>query len=408
MFNDSQNSKALHEVMNEVLWNCGLQVNGIDVGIPFMCGAPGGGKTASIHYLSKMYDFGIVSTHLALKPIEETGGIPQFDSIIIDGKQVLGTVWSFPDIMKILYEKSNAVQANYQAKIAGKSEAEIKQITPPIVIWLLDDAHLLGPIHMGLLYELFTERSLRSYQIPKNCAMMMAGNTSSKSGAKSMFSAIINRCVMMPVYTDFVGWKNNFAIPNNVHAAVVSFLGNVQYQKFFHEEEQVDVAWGSPRSWTRFANEIKTREDARKSIISTDTCLYLGTGYVGKEGASEFATYYKIYSEFDIDDILTNYKNYSLPVEPVKSYALAYALTTNYIGRSDRDKFLPNISYLISLFMKDASELSIMMIKEMKQSEKLLKKNLVGKIISQIQKTEPDLVRETLKEVIDLTSDMGE
>jgi len=119
---------------------------------------------------------------------------------------------------------------------------------------------------MGLLYELFTERTLRGYQIPKNCAMMMAGNASSKSGAKSMFSAIINRCVMMPVYTDFDGWKTNFALREDVkvHAAVVSFLGNSQYQKFFHEEEQVDVAWGSPRSWTRFANEIKSREEAHK------------------------------------------------------------------------------------------------------------------------------------------------
>ena len=47
--------------------------------------------------------------------------------------------------------------------------------------------------------------------------------------------------------------------------------------------------------------------------------------------------------------------------------------------------------------------------KEMRQAEKIIgKKNIVGKIISQIQKSEPDLVRETLKDVIDLTSDMGE
>jgi len=392
MFNDSQNSKALHEVINEVLWNCHLQTQGIDVGIPFICGAPGGGKTASIHYLSKEYGFGVVSTHIALKPIEETGGIPQFDTIMINGKPVLGTIWSFPDIMKTLYDMS-----------------ELKKDS--IVVWLLDDAHLLSPIHMGLLYELFTERSLRGYQIPKNCAMVMAGNTSSKSGAKSMFSAIINRCVLMPVYTDFNGWKNNFALKEEtrVHPAFVSFLGHQQYQKFFHEEEQVDVAWGSPRSWTRFANEVKLREEFHKKIISTDVCLYLGTGYVGKEGASEFTTYYKIYSEFDIDNILANYKEYNLPPDNVKMYALAYALTTNYIGRSDRDKFLPNISHLIGLFMKEASELSIMMIKEIRQFEKISnKKNILNKIIMQLQKTEPDLTRSTLKEIVDITSDSGE
>ena len=391
MFNDSQNSKALPDVINEVLWNCHLQTQGIDVGIPFVCGAPGGGKTASIHYLSKEYGFGVVSTHLALKPIEETGGIPQFDTIMINGKPVLGTIWSFPDIMKTLYELS-------------------EQKKDSIIIWLLDDAHLLSPIHMGLLYELFTERSLRSYKIPNNCAMVMAGNTSSKSGAKSMFSAIVNRCVLMPVYTEFNGWKMNFALKEEtrVHPAFVSFLGNEKYQKFFHEEEQVDVAWGSPRSWTRFANEVKSREEYHKKIISTDTCLYLGSGYVGKEGASEFSTYYKIYSEFDIDNILANYKEYQLPDDRVKTYALAFALTTNYVGRTDRDKFLPNISHLIGLFMKDASELSIMIIKEIRQFEKVSnKKNILNKIIMQLQKTEPELTRNTLKDIVDITSDMG-
>jgi hypothetical protein len=214
----------------------------------------------------------------------------------------------------------------------------------------------------------------------------------------------------MPVYTDFNGWKNNFALKeeNKIHPAFVSFLGNLQYQKFFHEEEQVDVAWGSPRSWTRFSNEVKSREEYYKKIISTDTCLYIGSGYVGKEGASEFATYYKIYSEFDIDNILTDYKNYQLPTDSVKTYALAYALTTNYIGRSDRDKFLPNISHLIGLFMKEASELSIMIIKEIRQFEKVAnKKNILNKIIVQLQKTEPDLTRSVLKEIVDITSDMG-
>lgn len=391
MFDNSQNSRALHEVINEVLWNCSLQTQGKDVGIPFICGAPGGGKTASIQYLGKEYGFGVVSTHLALKPIEETGGIPQFDTLMINGKPVLGTIWSFPDIMKVLYELS-----------------ELKKDS--IIVWLLDDAHLLSPLHMGLLYELFTERSLRGYQIPENCAMVMAGNTSSKSGAKSMFSAIVNRCIMMPVHTDFNGWKINFALKeeSSVHPAIISFLGNAQYQKFFHEDEQVDTAWGSPRSWTRYATEIKSREDYYKRVISTDTCLYLGSGYVGKEGASEFTTYYKIYSEFDINNILANYKEYQLPDDPVKRYALAYALTTDYIGRKDRDQFLPNISHLIGLFMKEAAELSIMVIKEIRQFEKVSKKkNILNKIIINLQKTEPDLTRTTLKEITDINLDSG-
>jgi hypothetical protein len=384
-----QDSKPLHEVINYVVENCYLQVSNVDVGTPFICGAPGGGKTASLHHLSKQFGFNVLSTHLALKPLEETGGIPQFERITINGIDLLGTIWSFPDIMKKLYELS--------------------ETTEKILVWLLDDAHLLSTIHMGLLYELLTERTLRSYKIPQNCAIVMAGNTSNKSGAKTMFSAIVNRCILMPVHTDFNSWKTGFALRDdiNLHAGVISFLGNTQYQKFFHEEEQVDTAWGSPRSWTRFANEIFARETWYKKIITSDTCLYLGSGYVGKEGASEFTTYYKIYSEFDIDNIFANFTGFTLPEDGVKKYALAYALTVNYIGREDRSKHLPGMSFLISLYMKDSPELAIMIIKEMRQLEKSLnKKNIVNNIILQIQKIEPELARAVLKEVIELTSSM--
>jgi hypothetical protein len=277
-----------------------------------------------------------------------------------------------------------------------------------MVIWFLDDSHLLSPMHMALLYELFTERSLRGYKIPKNCAMVMAGNTSVKSGAKVLFSAIINRCVVMPIYTDFNGWKNNFALKKNIHPAVLSFLGNSQYQKFFHEEEQVNSPWGSPRSWSRFSNELAVREKMTNKLVNTNTCLYLGTGYVGKEGASEFTTYYKIFSEFDMADIIANYESYTLPDEIVKKYAFSYALTNFYLGKTDRDKITSNVSYLVGLFMKESPELAIMIIKEIRQYEKSQnKKNILNKLIFNLQKNEPALTRELLKDLVDISSDDG-
>ena len=360
----TKGAKALHEVVSLVVENCYLQVRGYDVGTPFICGAPGGGKTASLHYLSTQYNFGVLSTHLALKPLEETGGIPQFENIIINGKPMLGTIWSFPDIMKALYYLASETK---KVKVKNaKGEEEIKD-EPKLTIWLLDDSHLLSPVHMALLYELLTERTLRGYKLPSNVAIVMAGNTSNKSGAKTIFSAIINRCVMMPVYTDFDGWKTNYALTEgtNVHPSVISFLGHNQYRKYFHEEEQVDQAWGSPRSWTRFARELAIREQWYNKTISSDICSYLGTGYVGKEGASDFVLYYKVYSEFDIDTILMDATNYELPNDAVKRYALAYALITNYIGKEDRSKYTQNLAYLIDLFMIHAPELSIMMLKEM-------------------------------------------
>lgn len=364
-----ENAISLSQAIKLAVENCYLQIQGFDVGIPFIRGAPGGGKTASIHALSNEYNFGVLSCHLALKPIEETGGIPQFEQIVIDGQNLLGTVWSFPDILKKLYE------------ISSQKE---------MVIWLLDDSHLLSPIHMALLYELFTERTLRGYKIPKNCSIIMAGNTSSKAGAKSLFSAIVNRVIFMPVFTDFNDWKRNYAIKSeeNIHPSVLSFLSNSKFSRFFHEEEKIDEPWGSPRSWTRFGRELLIREHWNKGQIPTDICLYLASGYVGKEAGSEFSIYYKLYSEYDIQKILQNYKEFEVPEDLTKKYAIIYSLLTFYMSPQFNSKLLPNIAHITAKITKDNPELMIIMIKDLEAYEKINKKksSLVNNLLINLQK----------------------
>ncbi len=385
MFENNQLEKALHEVIKLIIENCTLQINKIDVGIPFIQGTPGGGKTASIHHLSKQYGFNILSTHLALCPIEEMGGIPYFSKIMINGKEVIGTIWSFPQIMGKLYELS-------------------EQNPNTLLIWLIDDAHLLSPDHMALLYELFTERTLRGYPIPNNCAMVMAGNTSSKSGARTIFSAIINRCVLMPVYTDFDYWKNNFARleENNIHPVIISFLSNEANRKFFHEEEQVDQAWGSPRSWSRFGNELLFRERWYKKKVDIDTCLYIGAGYVGKEAASKFTTTYSIYHEFNLDDIFTNATTYKIPDDITKRYLLAHAIIDYYTGKPDKTKLAKSLAHILVSYIKNSPEMAIMIVKELNHIEKInRKKNTIDSVFKHINNIDPSILSNFIKDMGD-------
>ena len=146
-YNDISKSKPITEVIKLIEANVYLQISRVDVAIPYMVGAPGGGKTASIKAMCTKNNWELLSTHFALKPLEETGGIPQFNKIVVNGEEQLGTVWSFPDIFGKLYE------------LASKSN---------LVVWNLDDSHLLGPVHQAQMYELLTERSLRGYHLPDN------------------------------------------------------------------------------------------------------------------------------------------------------------------------------------------------------------------------------------------------
>lgn len=374
--------KEINDAMKMAVENCYLQINGVDVMIPYIAGAPGGGKTQATHQLGQILDkCAVLSTHFAITPYEEHSGIPQFTKVMINNKEEIGTVWSFPSIMKSLYE------------LAEKNN---------IVIWLLDDMHLCGAIHMSLLYELLTERKLRDYHLPNNVAIILAGNHGhNKAGSKTMFSAIVNRVFMMPVFTGYDEWKKNFAIKNNVHNAITSFLKNDKYKSYFHEEEQVDSPWGSPRSWTRFSNFLQANENWHGNIKESDI-LYIGQGHVSKAAASEFTMYYKIFSKFDIPKIFEGYKEFELPDSTIDQYALAYAMCSHITSISDTKIIIEPFSHIIYKYIKETPDLGLMIIHEILDIERFMnKRNIYINVSRELNNLEPGITNDLLKQVSD-------
>jgi len=202
---DSEFEQPLEDVINNfIIPNCGLQINKdliakSGVAIPLMLSKPGAGKTSILNQKCSEFNWGLLTIQPALKPTEEYGGIPKFRYFKFredDVNKTLGTVWSIPEVVVELH------------KLSAKHD---------LVIFFWDDIHLCGPEHLALMQECFTERAIRGYKLPHNCAIVLAGNPSNKAGFRSLSSAIINRCVRLAVYAGFEDWKKNFAIPNEIH-----------------------------------------------------------------------------------------------------------------------------------------------------------------------------------------------
>ena len=386
--------KPLREALSLLIGNAYLQMSGQTVAIPFLRGKPGAGKTYSITNLCQKYNWGFMSTHFAVKPIEETGGIPQFKKINLNGEECVGTIWSIPDLIVTLHDLCSNHDFN---------------------LWLLDDAHLLSPIHMTLMYELLTERSIRGHKLPDNLALCLAGNTSNKAGAKTLFSAIVNRLIFMDIYTPFQHWKEDFAVPNNINPTVVSFLQYETNSRYFHEEEKTDKPWGSPRSWTNLANMIDGLIKLNYKLTSQDI-LYLAEGHIG-DGASEFTTYWEIYSKFDFNNILYQIYNnqYDLKDLPnYEKYVLTMGLTKYYINKicgndENQQKQQSNKKYYNTAFakflimlLKTYEDLSLLSLRECWIHEKELKKKFMQPLFDEIFKIDKEAVpylRKFIKEV---------
>lgn len=384
--NEGHYTRFLHEVIDIVDTLCELQLTSKFAAIPYIVGTPGGGKTESIRALAEKNDDEYISCHFALKQQEDLGGIPQFTNIVVNGEKQLATIWSFPDFIADLVCRSNiaitkeiggvfitnkltkkiriGIPKEDAANFTGKNKKAEKlcelyniddnlDIVVPVkgdnkkrrVILLLDDMHRCGAYHNSALFEILTERKIHGYKFPDNMVMILAGNNSQKAGAQAMLSAIVNRIAILPVSTSFDFWKYNFALPNRIHTAVISFLSNDRYSASFHAEEQVDKSWASPRSWTNFANalslyesKIGSQSKSGRKIVPLDMVGYLASGHLGDVIAGNFISFYKIFTEFETDEIFNTVKEkkdffkYIQKYDSFQQYALAYACIDKYLS----------------------------------------------------------------------------
>lgn len=389
---EKRHERELSKVIDEfVIPNCWLQIHEEinkrgGMAIPYILSKPGAGKTTIMKTLCQKNDFGLFVLHPALIPIEEWGGLPNFKTVVINEVEYPGTEWT---ISQTIIELTK-MAANHK-----------------LVTFLWDDIHLCGQQHLSLMQEAFSERSIRGYKLPDNVAMVLAGNDSNKAGHKSLSSAISNKCSRCYVYTSYDSWKNNFAIKNDIHPAIISFLGNDMYEKFFHEKEIVDEPWASPRSWTRFSNYIQAMESWSKKELDASIISYYGSSHVGYNAGIEFSKYYSIFMKFDVKNYLNNYKSFELPENETDHYPLAFAILYYYAGLEgdQQKKMIPNITGIIKKFFDSSKALSLIMFKELFEIEQNKRKQLTLKIIEVAEKEYNNMVAELIAAIDEVAND---
>jgi len=359
-----ENKKEIDVVVESlVMPSIWLQTAGKDVAIPYLQGDPGCGKTAVLYAIREKYNFNLYHCRFSMIPIEDISGIPQIKELSeeaarlsnISGK-VYGTNWTMPELVSDIYEAASD----------GK---------PTIVF--LDDFHLCSPSHSQYGFDLFSERKLRQYQLPSNIAFVLAGNTSTKSGAKQLLAAVGNRCAMYPVYMDFEYWKKNYAIPNRVNSKVLSFLSRSSNTRFCSETEVMNEPWGSFRAWTRFATLLSALESLPeyKRGVKQSVLLYMATGHIGAEGATAFATYYNLFSNIDTEAIFLKNAKIEVPNEADKTYIFCMACCSelyqgfykSFIEKDTKfkiDKYYEKMAEIIIAISKSSRDMAIVTLRD--------------------------------------------
>ena len=297
----------------------------IDKKLPaFIWGSPGIGKSSIVKEVAKKLDLEFIDLRLSLLDPTDLKGIPFFDS---SSKEA---VWAPPNFLP-------------------------KDKTSKGLLFL-DEINTAPPTIQAAAYQLILDRKIGEYELPKNWAIVAAGNNLLDMGAAfHMPAPLANRFVHLDLEVDFNAWKK-WAYRANINSLVIAFL---QYDnsKLFNFDPQVDIkAFATPRSWEYVSTilDFDLEERLKYKII---------LGSIGEDAANAFFAFLKVAKELpDFDLILKGEE-----VEFKNEANILFAIVTGVVLRA-KDAIKEELENIIKFAMKLPSEFSIMLIKDLEQN----------------------------------------
>lgn len=273
----------------------------VELGQPaILMGSPGIGKTEVIEQVAK--ELGI--------------GFRCFEASSLDPMDVRGVL--IPDGEATYFTKSPLLP---DVKKHGERG-----------ILLIDELPSGLPATQVALHSLFhpKERRLGEFVLPDGWIPMATGNYASDgAGATQLLSAIGDRVNILNVKEDFDVWKEDYALPNNVHPIVLGFL-NWKETAFCTFNDRTKGGKGksfvTPRTHTLISNVFHYAE-TKDSNLGDEELLTMLAGYAGDGIATEYIGFRKTY--MDLPDPNAIYRGEDiLPdrEDPSITFALCSAL----------------------------------------------------------------------------------
>lgn len=222
-------------------------------------------------------------------------------------------------------------------------------------ILFLDEITLAPVSVQNAAYQLILQRRLGKYRLPDGWVCFAASNTvDDNARVNELSSPLSNRFVHIisgPPPVQY--WVDNFAIPNNINPAIISFL--IRNPEWLHkfDKDNIELAWASPRSWEFFNNLIVKDDVDNEWETGNDELTECGKMAVGRQATAAFMTYMNIYSQIDVEQILSIPEKYVFPekLDAKASVICCVALHVRQLDSNDNK----TVNFLKLLARKDLS-----------------------------------------------------
>jgi len=272
----------LNSVRSYIKANVSLQLAQKAAPRLYMVGAPGCGKSDIVREICQENGWGLIVRYISNMSIEQMTGLPV--------KPTEGQVatWSVPELFNF---------NNIEYRPEGYVEGE----TPTVL--LLDDFHLCDRTMQKYMFQLLTYMGLNGYHLPKNTAILLAGNRNNdKAGAMPIPAPVCNRIMFVEVTSDSEDWLQNFALKNDIRGDVCTFIHD-KGDVYLSSEPIETNAWASPRSWTYLAYQMDAYEKMN-SNIDLDELRVMACGLLGPEITNQFIMYRELFARWNFDHMV--------------------------------------------------------------------------------------------------------
>lgn len=302
----NSNAIKLNDVKEYVKSNVMLQVAQLAAPRLAIQGAPGCGKSDLMRQICEENGWILSVKYLSNMSLEQITGLP---CKVENGSTA---IWTKPELF-------NFTNPEYAPK--GANDDTIK-------ILLIDDFHLADRIMQKYLFQLLTYKSLNGYHLPKNTAIILAGNRNiDKAGANPIPAPVCNRMMFVEVKSEAEDWLKNFAMKHGVREDICTYIMNNSEGRLSSEPIET-AAWASPRSWTYLSYQMDAYEKAFGKI-DLDNLKIMATGLIGAENAAKFIEYHELFAKWDYNKLFEmSFKNASaeyakeIKKNPTDAYAI--------------------------------------------------------------------------------------
>ena len=235
-------------------------------------GAPGVGKSQIIRQIGKKYGYKVIDIRLAQMSEVEIGGL------IYPNESRTKTVWLAPEILP-------------DEERDGKN-----------TILLLDELTSCTKRVQVAAYQLILDRRIGQYRLPEGTFVVALGNREDDDGVYIRLAGpLADRFEIHYIEPNFEDWKNDFAIPNNVHPLVVNYLSFKPAALHNQKTSEGSMVFSTPRSWVRVSDILHFDSDVTKPVIRNKII-----GNIGEREGNQFVEYCKKHARFvTADDFLS-------------------------------------------------------------------------------------------------------